>query len=586
MDAVQRELRDTPGVTVLVYDQPCAAEKRRRRRRGTVPAAAQRVFINERVCEGCGDCGAVSSCVAVRPVETSFGVKRRIDQSACNADLSCLEGFCPSFVTVEGAAPIERKLKTPADDLLAGLPEPQTQARPGQSPYGLLLTGIGGTGVVTVSAILGTAAHLEGRGVRVLDVTGVAQKNGAVTCHLQWAETDDALHAARLGKGRVDLVLACDAVVAASGEVRALIDPAATAVVANGDIQATAAATFDPEAGDLARETRDAVSASAERVEWLPVGRVAQALCGDSIYGNIMQLGYAVQRGLVPLDRRSVERAIELNNVAVGHNLTAFAWGRLAAADPDAVMAAAGVAQAAPDPAPDLDGLIADRRAFLTAYQDARLADRYLALVRTVRAAEHKVSGGEALTEAVARNYAKLLAYKDEYEVARLYSDGTFRQALADQFGDVRRVKVWLAPPLLAARDPETGRLIKRAYGPWMLTAMTVLAKLRRLRGSRLDPFGRTAERRRERRLIAEYEAMIERIATTLSMDNLDVAVTLAGLPDSVRGYGHVKDASMDRYEFRAQALMREFSERSSGGAKSQHERAPGDPVAALSGTA
>ncbi|MEQ8701036.1 MAG: 2-oxoacid:acceptor oxidoreductase family protein, partial [Bauldia litoralis] len=433
-------------------------------------------------------------------------------------------------------------------------------------PYGLLLTGIGGTGVVTVSAILGTAAHLEGRAVRVLDVTGVAQKNGAVTCHLQWSDPGETLHAARLGPGRVSLVLACDSVVAGSEEVRCLIDPEETHVVANSDIQATAASTFDPDGIELDRQTIDRVSDSASCVAWLPANRLAQALCGDTIYGNILQLGLAVQRGLVSISRQSVEQAIELNGVAVAHNKAAFAWGRLAAADLGAVTKTAGLDQGPDQEAVTLDDLIDSRCDLLIAYQGDRLAERFLERVQRIRFAESAISEGHALTEAVARNYAKLLAYKDEYEVARLYSDGAFRRAIADRFGDAGRVRIWLAPPLLAARDPETGRLVKRAYGPWVLTAMTVLSRLRPLRGTRFDPFGRTAERRRERRLIVDYEAIVDRLTGALAPHNLEAAIALAGLPDRVRGYGHIKEASMDRYEDEVAKLLKAFAAASSSG--------------------
>ena len=545
---IQDQLAATPGVTVLIYDQVCAAEKRRRRKRGRLAQPDRRLFINERACEGCGDCSAKSSCIAVRPVDTPFGQKRRIDQSVCNLDYSCADGFCPSFVEVEGAEPRRGAGLAPPPDLLAALSEPRPSDRAGT--IGVLLTGVGGTGVVTLSAILGMAGHFEGQAVKVLDLTGVAQKNGAVSCHLQFAGQDADLHAARLTSGGVDLALACDAVVAGAAEMTALFDPTRTTAVVNADITPTAATTFATDRAHKGPETqaiaRIRAAAGARHVHEIRAEALSVALCGDSLFGNILMLGYACQLGALPLSRGALEAAIRLNGASVDRNLQAFAWGRTMAIAPDRVLELAGLTQP-PSQAEPLDTLVERLAGDLVDYANQAYALRYRRLVDRVRAAEQSAGGAGALTEAAARSFHKLLAYKDEYEVARLYSSAEFQASLRKQFGTPKRVRLQLAPPVFARRDPRTGHLRKRRYGPWIFTAMRGLARLKFLRDTAFDPFGRTAERRTERHLIADYEATVERLIPLLGGDTLTDAAELLAVPQTIRGYGHVKDAAVAR---------------------------------------
>jgi indolepyruvate ferredoxin oxidoreductase len=542
LDAVQRTLRDTQGVTALVYDQTCAAEKRRRRKRGTLVDPQMRTFINEAVCEGCGDCSVASNCLSVAPVETPLGTKRRIDQSTCNKDFSCVEGFCPSFVTVHGGT-LRKRARTLPDE--TGLPEPAHPAL--DRPWSILVTGIGGTGVVTIGALLGMAAHADGVRSLVQDSTGLSQKGGSVWSHIRLAAEDTALHGARVGAGQADLVLGCDLVVTASPDSLATIRRGASRVVLNANRAPTADNVLDPDfrlpAAKLRRNIEEA--AGADHVATLDATALAAALMGDAIASNIFLLGYAWQSGLIPLSHESLLHAIDLNGASVETNKAAFGWGRCAAHDLPAVLRAAGLADPVAIPR-TLDEIVAHREQHLTDYQGRRYARRYAKLVAQVAEVEARMfSGATPLAEAVARNYARLLAYKDEYEVARLYRTQAFRDSLESQFEGYARVEYRLAPPLVAARDPRTGHLRKRVYGPWVQRAFAVLVRLKRLRGTPLDPFGRTEERRAERRLIAEYEADIAAVLAKLTPARLPHAVALASLPERIRGYGHVKARAM-----------------------------------------
>jgi indolepyruvate ferredoxin oxidoreductase len=563
LDNVQRELRELKGLTVLVYDQTCAAEKRRRRKRGLYPDPAKRVFINDAVCEGCGDCSEQSNCVSVKPLETEFGRKRVIDQSSCNKDFSCLKGFCPSFVTVHGGTPrrLERQLAAAQHDPLAHLPLPKR--RPLAEPYGILVTGIGGTGVITVGALIGMAAHLEGKGCTVLDFTGLAQKNGAVMSHVRLAPAPEDLNSVRLAPGGADVVLGCDMVVAASPAALSRIEHGVTRVVANSDLQPTAAfvmnGDIDFEAGTMERSLRAA--AGEANVDLVDATGLATALMGDSIATNLFMLGYAFQKGLVPLGLAAIERAIELNAVAVAANKHTFTWGRLAAQDHARLERIVHPAHPAEAPARQTLATLVERRAqFLAQYQDEAYARRYRDFVAAVAEAEKaRVRGHDDLAEAVARGLFKLMAYKDEYEVARLYTDGAFRAKLHAAFEGKYRLEFHLAPPLLAQRDPETGHLEKHSYGPWMLGAFAFLARFKRLRGTRLDPFGRTAERRMERQLIADYERVVRELIAGLTQENHALAVEIARLPEHIRGFGHVKERAVADAKARETALLADF---------------------------
>jgi indolepyruvate ferredoxin oxidoreductase len=561
LDAVQRRLATVPGTTALIYDQTCAAEKRRRRKRGRFPDPAKRAVINEAVCEGCGDCGVKSNCVAVLPLETEFGRKRMIDQSACNKDFSCVEGFCPSFVTVHGGKLRRGKgSASGAAPVVADLPEPSLP--PLDRPYAILVTGVGGTGIVTIGALLGMAAHLEGKGCGSLDMTGLAQKGGAVTSHVRIARSPAEIGTVRIAAGGADLLLGGDLVVSGGHETLHTLRADSHAVVnsyelTTGDFTRNADLAMPGDA--LRGGLEDAVGPA--HVDFIDATRLATALLGDSIATNLFMLGYAYQRGLVPVSAEAILGAIEINAAAVEMNKQAFHWGRRAALDRAAIERIAyPQAERLVPKAQTLEELVARRVAFLVEYQDAAYAQRYRTLVERVRAAEAaKARGRGGLAEAVARYYFKLLAYKDEYEVARLYTNGKFMARIREQFEGGYRLHVHLAPPLLARRDPLTGEPKKREYGPWMLRLFGLLAPLRRLRGTPLDVFGYSAERRLERALIADYEQLVERLIAALDDENHKLAIELASLPEHIRGFGHIKARSIETAKTREAELLGYF---------------------------
>ncbi|MFP5399273.1 MAG: indolepyruvate ferredoxin oxidoreductase family protein [Gammaproteobacteria bacterium] len=541
LDAVQRELREVAGCTALIYDQTCATEKRRRRKRGTMADPAKRVVINELVCEGCGDCSEQSNCLSVEPVETEFGRKRRINQSTCNKDFSCVKGFCPSFVTVEGGQLRRPKRDQSADPFaLPAIPEPAVPAA--ATAYGIVVAGVGGTGVITIGQLLGMAAHLEGKGVVTQDSAGLAQKGGATWSHVQIADHPDAIHTTKVDLAKADLVIGCEAIVAAGKTTLAAIAEGRTYVALNTHGTPTAAFVHRPDWQFPGAGCEAALrsAAGANLVGAFDAEEVAVRLLGDSIYTNPLMLGYAWQRGRVPLSQAALLRAIELNGVQVEANKAAFEWGRRCAHDLAAVRALYQGAQVIEFvKRPSLDDMVAKRVEFLTGYQNAAYAAEYRAFVDKVRAAEAPLSSTR-LTEAVARYLFKLMAYKDEYEVARLHTDAAFVARIASAFeGDYRLVH-HLAPPLFAKRN-DRGELVKRPFGPWMRTAFGVLARLKGLRGTAFDPFGRTEERRTERALIGEYRACIDELLRALSAERLALAVEIARVPEDIRGYGHVK---------------------------------------------
>jgi len=563
LDALQRELRATPGVSAIIYDQTCAAEKRRRRKKKEFPDPPKRAFINEEVCEGCGDCSVKANCVSILPKETEFGRKREIDQSNCNKDFSCTNGFCPSFVTVHGGQVRKPKAAQIREDMFASLPEPAIA--PIEGSYDITIGGVGGTGVVTVGAVLGMAAHLESKGVSIFDMTGLAQKNGAVLSHLRIGATQEDIASPTIGVGDADLVLGCDLIVAASPEVRRTAERGRTHLVVNDHLLPTAqfqlVGAIDFGRERLLREQRELYGVA--RCHAVDATEAARVLLGDTVGSNMMLVGYALQLGVLPVSLAAVLRAVELNGVAVKFNMAALALGRLLAADPPRfaeLLRAQQPAQVVAKPT-SLEDRIALRRARLTEYQDGAYAERYSRLVGRVRELESRVRPGSTrLTEAAALSLYKLMAYKDEYEVARLYSSGDFERRLREQFEGDFTVRFHLAPPLLAKRDPVTGHGRKGEYGPWVSTAFKLLARLRRLRGTPLDIFGYTAERRVERGLIAEYEQLLERVLAGLNDGNLDVGAQLLGLPDRIRGYGHVKEKSVAEVRKDQEQLLEQFA--------------------------
>jgi indolepyruvate ferredoxin oxidoreductase len=562
--AVQTGLADVSGLSVLIYDQTCAAEKRRRRKRGQFPDPDKRVVINELVCEGCGDCGVQSNCVSVQPLDTEWGRKRTIDQSSCNKDFSCLKGFCPSFVTVEGAKLKRGKaVEAPAD--LPALPEPvPTEIT---RPFSIIVTGVGGTGIVTIGGVLGMAAHLEGKGIGIIDQAGLAQKGGAVYSHIRIANKPEDIHAIRVAAGECDLVLGGDMVVVGNKKVLSTAKLGATTMVINtaeilpGDF--TRNADFSLPTERLKRAIRTA--AGAEKSNFVDATRLATALLGNSIGANIFMVGYAYQLGALPLSAESIERAIELNGEAVPMNLAAFQFGRRAAFDLPSVEA---LIKPAPESASDarrlsqsFDETVARRVAFLTGYQNADYAARYKALVGKVQAAEAaKAPGKSGLADAVARYLFKLMAYKDEYEVARLYAEPSFLAQVKNEVaGDKLTLKFHLAPPLFARKDKLTGLPKKMTLGPWMLPAFRMLAKFKILRGTALDIFGYSEERRTERKLVADYEAMLGEIMGKLTPENHHIAVGLANIPEKIRGFGHVKARHLVAAKADEAALLDQF---------------------------
>ena len=561
---VQLELAAIDGVTVVIYDQTCAAEKRRRRKRGTYPDPDKRVLINELVCEGCGDCGKASNCVSVQAVETEFGRKRKIDQSSCNKDFSCLDGFCPSFVTVSGAKP--RRIAGSAKGLARPrLPDPAVPDLD-KAAWACIVTGVGGTGVVTIGAILGMAAHLEGRGCGMIDMAGLAQKGGAVYSHIRLAKHPEDIHAIRVSAGMADLILGCDLVVSGSKKVLASVKPNQTTFVVNTAEVLPGDFTRNPDYSLPAERLRRGIASAAgkDHAYFLDASKIATTLFGQSIAANMFLLGYAYQKGAVPLHADALERAIEMNGEAVAMNREAFRWGRAVAHDPALGRQIVGGGDHASTHAlsTSLDDLVARRVSFLTDYQDRPYAERYRHVVEKVRVREAEISpGSTALTEAVAKNLFKLMAYKDEYEVARLFAGAAFRKQLDDAFeGETMRLTFHLAPPMMAKIDPSSGKPKKMSFGPWMMKAFGVLQRFKGLRGTAFDPFGYTAERKDERARIGKYRAGIEGLLAGLDASRLPLAVEIAGLPEKIRGFGHVRAKNAAEADAREAELLARFT--------------------------
>jgi indolepyruvate ferredoxin oxidoreductase len=558
--SIEKELRDTEGTTILIYEQTCAAEKRRRRKKGLLAEAEQRVIINPAVCEGCGDCSIQSNCLSVMPLETELGRKRQIDQSACNKDYSCVKGFCPSFVTVTGG---QLKINTLADNIenLPELPEP-TIASIAEQPWNIVVTGIGGTGVLTISSIVAMAAHIEGKGCATMNQTGLAQKFGAVVSHVRVGKTQADINSVRIPAGDADLLLGCDLVVAAGDEAMAKVNVERTTAVVNDYEAATAEFITNPDVIYPANAMKATIveEVGEAKVSFINATDIATNLLGDSIASNLFLLGYAYQLGQVPVSAESLNQAIELNAVAVDFNKKAFQWGRRAAHDLKHVM---NCAEIKPEfkALEDLEEIMADRFQRLVDYQDETYAEHYLALVRKAQQSEeNKIKDSDSeLSKSVARNLYKLMAYKDEYEVARLYSNPAFRKQLEEQFEGSYSLQFHLAPSWFCKKDPESGLPLKRRFPQFTLTAFAILSKFRRLRGTRFDLFTYSEERKLEQKLIKDYEELIDELSKNLSTDNIQLMVELMNLPEQIRGYGYVKSKHFDRVNVRKMQLLKQL---------------------------
>jgi indolepyruvate ferredoxin oxidoreductase len=550
LEHIQKRLRDTAGVTVIIYDQTCAAEKRRRRKRGTMAKSTVRALINPAVCEGCGDCSKKSNCVSVEPLETEMGRKRRINQSTCNQDISCVEGFCPSFVTVTGAELAKKPVSMPALDA-DSTPMPEIPVL--DHVCNIVFTGVGGTGVTTVASVLAMAAHVDGRAASVVDMTGLAQKGGAVFSHVRIGR-DTTPIGGRVPAASADVLIGCDLIVAASGDAIGLMDKDRTRAVGNLNVAPTADFVTNRDKRFDTNLFQGRVERAVADFDGTMADQMAESFLGDTIFSNMVMLGFAWQKGLVPVSARAMARAITLNGAAVEKNLQAFELGRKAFFDP------ASVAVHSPEEGHvlsemTLDALIAHRTADLVSYQDQAYADRYAGLVARVRTAEQAL-GSEALTRAVATYAYKLMAIKDEYEVARLYTDGRFEALLKETFKAGGKIQFQLAPPILSPKNKATGEPMKIALGPWMMSGFKLLTRFKGLRGGALDIFGKTAERRMERKLRDDYLGWVDSILPELTADNLKLATEIASIPDQIRGYGHVKEASVKLAEVKAAELL------------------------------
>lgn len=565
LDEVQKMMREVIGTSAIIYVQTCATEKRRRRKRGTYPDPAVRTFINEDVCEGCGDCGIQSNCLSIEPVETELGVKRRINQSSCNKDFSCQRGFCPSFVTAKGAQlskPSAHSSEFEKKDIpLPTLPEIERS-------YNILVPGVGGTGVVTIGALLGMAAHIDGKGVNILDITGLAQKGGAVVSHIQIGKRPEDLFATRIGTGEADVVIACDAIVASSKEITSKLQHGQTYAVVNSAKTPTAELFSNPKWRFPSAATQQDLQGllGQEACDFIDASFYAFTLLGDAIYANPLLLGFAWQKGRIPLRLEVIQRAIELNDVAVEKNLEAFYWGRyLAHFGKEALTIQRPTRQ--PE---TLEEMIQRLSNFLQDYQNQAYAKKFMQAIQPALELDKQLGQPQdaLLSRTVAQNLAKLMAYKDEYEVARLYTRPEYKERLRQTFagepGKDYQLYVHMAPPSFAKKKAD-GHLEKKAYGPWVFTAFEILARFKGLRGTALDIFGRTAERRAERALIQDYINLINTVpellpaTDTLDTQRLNSVIELLALPDDIRGYGHVKERNIQRYYAQKTNLLKEI---------------------------
>ena len=565
IDQVQKELRAWPGVTVMIYDQTCATEKRRRRKRGLMEDPDKRSFINDLVCEGCGDCSKTSNCISIEPLETKLGRKRKVNQSTCNKDFSCVDGFCPSFVTVQGATIKKRKVTSSSDvpmDIFDKLPNPKKINL--DKPFNIVVTGIGGTGVVTIGALIGMASHIENKGVSVLDQVGVAQKGGAVLSHIRIASSPENIHSVKVGRTSADLILGCDMVVVASNPVRELMNINSTQSIINDHETPVAGFVLDPDHSFGGKRIRQIIEKSSKETSFINAIKISTAMFGDSIASNMFITGYALQKGFIPVLPESMEEAIKLNNIAVNMNLSAFRWGRMAAYDHKYVEKEAAPFMQNTEINNDeyaLKDIIRDRAELLSNYQNQKYADTYLGFVnKTIETEKNLNNSKEDLSKAVSKYLSKLMAYKDEYEVARLYTNGEFKEKLNNAFEGKLKLKFHVAPPLFAPKDPNTGKLKKITLGSWILPVFKILSKFKFLRGTLFDPFGKTKERKMERFLINQYKKDIEKVLKTVNSENISLAVEIASIPENIRGYGHVKEDNIKIAAIKRDQLFKQWN--------------------------
>jgi len=554
-DALQKDIRRVKGVSIIIYDQTCAAEKRRRRKRGLYPDPMRRIFINPDICEGCGDCGEQSNCVSITPLETELGRKRAIDQSSCNKDYTCIKGFCPSFVSVEGVDVRKPKGKI-ANQTFPVIPEPTIADC--DKPYSIIVNGIGGTGVITIGAVLAMAAHLEGKGITVLDIAGLAQKNGAVYSHIRIAKNQDDLHAVRVAAGDANLLLGCDLISSGSSETLGKLRTTLSKAVVNTQNTMTSDFTTNPDVEFPEKALHDSIQKATgeNNVDFIEATSLALGLLGNTIAANMFIVGFAAQKGLLPLSIAAVERAIELNGISVSFNKQAFLWGRRSAHDKNAVAVIAGINEKPPVKLDPQD--FPRRRAQdLVAYQNQALADKYTQLLSRVALIEKAATPGQtALHDAVAQSYFKVLAYKDEYEVSRLYTDGRFDAAIQKTFNDGHKIKFHFASPLLTWQAGPNERPKKSTFGPWVIPVLKILSKLKVLRGTAFDVFGLAHERKLERQMIVDFEATVDQVLKNLTPDNHGQAVAIIKLSMTVRGFGPVKIEALEKYKIELAARM------------------------------
>ncbi len=563
LDEVQKSLREIKGVTVILYDQYCATELRRKRKRGLAEEPNKRIFINPLVCEGCGDCGVQSNCIAIEPLETNFGRKRQINQSACNKDFSCTKGYCPSFITITGGS-LKKKGKALTNNLYdhsnIKLPTPLVPEL--DQPFNILITGIGGSGVITLGAILGTAAHLEGKGSSTLDVAGLAQRNGPVTSHLRVANSSDDLHATRIASGSADLIIGCDIVVTTGIEAMSKISPHRTNMVINNHVAPTSTFATDPNL-DLSstRMIKGLKKVGSEKLmHFINATKFAGALMGNAISANLFLVGYAIQKGLFPISLTAIERAIELNGVSVDMNKESIYWGRLAAIDINKVKSVADIDKDKIVKRESLETVIKDRFNFLIDYQDEKYAKTYKSFIDNVIKKDNLIKNQrEDFSVAVAKYYFKLMSYKDEYEVARLHTSKEIKEYIEDQLEGNYKIEYSLAPPILRGRDKTTGRYPKKKLPSITYYFFNVLKRFKFLRGTRFDIFGMTKHRNIERALISEYKDMINKVLNSLNNDNYNAAIKIASLPDHIKGYDVVKEANIEKTKLLKEQYFNEF---------------------------